>query len=343
MMSLRVFKRQFSEQRLCFLGLGNMGLPMAQNLVKKWGDNSGSSKSKSVSLRIFDANPARLELATAALRETAAREGLINVIPVSSVSHAAEGAELVVSMLFNDQTSESAFLEAKGGVFSVAAEKALVIDSTTVSPETAFEIGSSGAERGFVCVDAPVSGGVTGAAAGTLAFMCGTSAESEEKFRTTIANPVLAKMGARERIFYCGKSGTGAVAKICNNLALAIQMLSVAEGLNLGRKLGMDPKLLANVMNQSSARCWSGDTYSPCPGVVEGVPSSKNYAGGFKTELMVKDLRLAEEVAENCGEKIEMGRLALRLNEKMINEGMKKGIDYAGKDFGSIYEWLGKQ
>merc|ERR1712194_218514 len=155
---------------------------------------------------------------------------------------------------------------------------------------------------------------------------CGTgegaeAAKSESgNFHSNVV-PFLQSMGKPDGIFYCGGSGAGSVAKMCNNMALAIQMVSVSEAINLGVKMGMDPILLSNVMNKSSSRCWSGDAYNPCPGVMEGVPASRGYDGGFKVSLMLKDLHLMDEKAGECGASVEFGKLALEYYKELAASG----------------------
>merc|ERR1712194_114452 len=180
--------------------------------------------------------------------------------------------------------------------------------------------------------------GVTGASAGTLAFMCGTNMSENGAFVNEVV-PFLSHMGRSDGIFYCGSSGTGSVAKMCNNMALAIQMVSVSEAINLGVQMDMDPKLLSNVMNKSSSRCWSGDSYNPCPGVIENVPAERGYEGGFKVSLMLKDLLLAKENAAKCGATIDFGIKALELYEKLNADPDSAGFG-PDKDFGIVYKYI---
>jgi 3-hydroxyisobutyrate dehydrogenase len=176
-------------------------------------------------------------------------------------------------------------------LFKNAAKNSLVIDCSTISPSVAMALNASGKSQGHTYVDAPVSGGVTGAAAGTLTFMVG--AEDHSIFEKV--KPFLECMG--KSIFNCEKVGAGQIAKVCNNMALAIEMIGISEALALGAKLGMDSKILTNIMKVSSSRCWSVDTYNPVPGIMENVPASRDYQGGFACELMLKDLRLAQGAA----------------------------------------------
>ncbi|KAJ3033462.1 hypothetical protein HK097_004835, partial [Rhizophlyctis rosea] len=183
----------------------------------------------------------------------------------------------------------------ENGLIANAREGTVLIDSSTIDPGTAREVAKMGREKGVVVVDAPVSGGTGGAQAGTLTFMVGASTQSD--FDRT--KPYLTHMG--KSITYCGGPGNGQVAKICNNMLLGISMIAASETLNLGINLGMDPHLLTQILNTSSGRCWSTDTYNPVPGVMPNVPASRDYEGGFGNSLMAKDLGLAVEAAKGCG------------------------------------------
>ena len=176
-------------------------------------------------------------------------------------------------------------------------------------------------------IDAPVSGGISGAEQGTLTFMVGASASAFQA-----AQPYLSRMG--RNVVHCGEAGTGQSAKICNNLALAIQMASVAESCNLAQHLGLDVSKLAAIMNTSTGRCWSSDTYHPVPGIMPNVPSSREYVGGFGSALMMKDLGLALEAGRGAGVRVEMGEKVLALYERVKEKG------WAGKDFSVIYQLM---
>jgi 3-hydroxyisobutyrate dehydrogenase len=177
--------------------------------------------------------------------------------------------------------------------------------------------------RGCPMVDAPVSGGVGGAEAGTLTFMVGGETQDFER-----AKPVLQAMG--KNIVHCGGSGNGQVAKICNNMMLAIEMIATSEGMTLAAKLGMDPKVFASIVNTSSGRCWSSDTYNPYPGVLEGVPASRGYSGGFGADLMLKDLTLVTDAAKAAKQPVMMGALAQQIYQKHSMDGN------GPKDFSSV-------
>jgi 3-hydroxyisobutyrate dehydrogenase len=190
----------------------------------------------------------------------------------------------------------------------------LLIDCSTISPKAAQVVAVKAKEKGFAMIDAPVSGGTAGAQAGSLTFMVGGDAKDVER-----ARPILEKMG--KNIFHAGPSGSGQTVKVCNNMLLGIQMLGTSEALRLGIANGMDPKVLSDIMVKSSGRNWALELYNPCPGVMENVPSSKDYAGGFGVDLMLKDLGLATENADVLAANIPLGRLAQQLYEAHSKAG----------------------
>jgi len=198
-----------------------------------------------------------------------------------------------------------------------------LIDSSTIDPHTAREVAVLAAQHGNPMADAPVSGGTGGAEAGTLTFMVGGDAGVFEKIA-----PVLRHMG--KNIVHCGESGTGQVAKICNNLLLGISMIGVSEAMNLGVALGIDAKVLAGIVNTSSGRCWSSDTYNPYPGVMENVPAARGYTGGFGADLMLKDLGLAVDAAKLSKQPVVLGALAQQLYQMFSAQGA------GGQDFSAI-------
>lgn len=237
--------------------------------------------------------------------------------------------QVVVTMLPNAKIVKSV-CESQNGLFKTLKPDSIIIDSSTISPLDARELHKKAKDHGIFYVDAPVSGGVTGATAGTLTFMLGSS----DPIKNNRIETVLKAMG--KNIFICGEIGTGQIAKICNNMALAVQMISVAEALNLGIKMGMDSKTLSNIMKVSTSRCWSVDTYNPVPGVLENVPASRDYEGGFSCELITKDLGIADEICKNIGVKSPFGQESLNVYKRLVEEGLGK------KDFGVIYEALMK-
>jgi 3-hydroxyisobutyrate dehydrogenase len=209
------------------------------------------------------------------------------------------------------------------GVLAGAAPGTLLIDCSTIDPITAREVEMDARAKGCPMLDAPVSGGVGGAEAGTLTFMVGGEAADFAR-----AEPILQAMG--KNIVHCGGSGNGQVAKICNNLMLAIEMIGTSEGMSLAAKLGMDPKVFAKIVNTSSGRCWSSDTYNPYPGVLENVPASRDYTGGFGAQLMLKDLTLVADAAKSVGQPVMLGALAQQIYQKHANDG------HGAKDFSSV-------
>jgi 3-hydroxyisobutyrate dehydrogenase len=286
--------------KIAFIGLGHMGGPMARNLVK-----AGHS------LVVFDVVKPNVDALTT-LGATAA----------TSAKHAASQAELVITMLPSSPHVKSVYLS-EDGVLAGVAKGVTLIDSSTIDPHSAREVAAAAAKHGNPMADAPVSGGTGGAEAGTLTFMVGASTEQFAAIK-----PVLASMG--KNIVHCGDSGTGQVAKICNNMLLGISMIGVAEAMNLGANLGIDPAVLAGIINTSSGRCWSSDTYNPYPGVMENVPAARGYTGGFGVDLMLKDLGLATDAAKQAKQPVVLGAVAQQLYQTLSAQGS------GGKDFSAI-------
>ena len=208
------------------------------------------------------------------------------------------------------------------GVLAGVAKGVPLVDSSTIDPATAKLIGEAAAKQGNPFADAPVSGGVVGAQAGTLTFMVGADEALFETLR-----PVLSGMG--KNMVRCGETGTGQIAKICNNLLLGISMIGVAEAMKLGETLGIDPTKLASIVNTSTGRCWSSDTCNPYPGIVETAPASRGYSGGFGADLMLKDLGLAVDAARSARQPVFMGALAQQLYQSMSQQGLG-GLDFSG-------------
>jgi 3-hydroxyisobutyrate dehydrogenase len=209
------------------------------------------------------------------------------------------------------------------GILAAAAPGTLLIDCSTIDPLTARDVAMDAKAKGCPMLDAPVSGGVGGAEAGTLTFMVGGEAGAFEA-----ARPLLQAMG--RNIVHCGAAGNGQVAKICNNMMLAIEMIATSEGMSLAARLGMDPKVFAAIVNTSSGRCWSSDTYNPYPGVLENVPASRNYSGGFGADLMLKDLTLVTDAAKAARQPVMLGAIAQQIYQKHSADG------HGGKDFSSV-------
>jgi 3-hydroxyisobutyrate dehydrogenase len=286
--------------KIAFIGLGHMGGPMARNLVK-----AGHS------LVVFDVVTQHVAALTA-----------VGAAAATSAKHAASQAELVITMLPSSPHVKSVYL-GEEGVLAGVAKGVTLIDSSTIDPQTAREVATAAAKHGNPMADAPVSGGTGGAEAGTLTFMVGAAAE-----QFALIQPILASMG--KNIVHCGDSGTGQVAKICNNMLLAISMIGTAEAMNLGASLGIDPKVLAGIINTSSGRCWSSDTYNPYPGVMDNVPASRGYTGGFGTDLMLKDLGLATDAAKQARQPVVLGAVAQQLYQTLSAQGS------GSKDFSAI-------
>lgn len=288
-----------------FIGLGNMGLRMARNLIKK-----------GRKLKVYDVTPVSIQ-----------KVG--DVIICKNPSEVAEDTSTIVTMLPNGNAVREVIL-GENGLLRSAPKNSILIDCSTIEASLAQDLYETTKAKNVSFVDAPVSGGVTGAEAATLTFMVGG-----EKPDLECVEPILKQMGAR--VLHCGKAGAGQVAKVCNNLILAASMMATAEGMHLGVSLGLDPKVLASVINTSSGRCWSSDSYNPVPGVMEGVPSSKNYEGGFACNLMAKDLGLAQDAAHKVGAPIVLGAVAHQVYKVMIKNG------YGLKDFSAVYKFLAGQ
>lgn len=282
-----------------------MGGRMVENLVKK-GRN----------VVAFDLSPLALQTARDCGATTA-----------ESVAEVGAECNLVITMLPSTPHVESTILGQPTGLLANNSGKALYIDCSTIDPVASKEINAAVSAAGSRMVDAPVSGGVGGAGAGTLTFMVGGEEDALED-----AKPVLFDMGTN--VIHCGGAGTGEVAKLCNNLSLAVSMIGTCEAMNLGEKLGIDPKVLAGVINTSTGRCWSSDTYNPCPGVMEGVPSDRGFTGGFANELMEKDLFLASQAARASGSPTPLAANAHAIYSMLKTNG------YGHLDFSSVYLML---
>jgi 3-hydroxyisobutyrate dehydrogenase len=277
--------------KIAFIGLGNMGSPMAHNLLK-----GGHT------LTVYDLNQQAVQL----MVDSGARAA-------NSPGEAVKDVDYVVTMLPTAAHVRNV-LSGPEGILANVSPGATIIDSSTIDPASVKEFASLAATQGNLFVDAPVSGGTGGAAAGTLTFMVGGESAAFAKVR-----PVLEAMG--KNIVHCGDVGTGQVAKICNNLVLGITMAGVSEAMSLGAALGIDPKTLSGILNTSTGRCWSSDSYNPYPGVIAAVPASKGYVGGFGTDLMLKDLALAAEAARSVRQPVFMGALAQQLYQTLSAGG----------------------
>ncbi len=286
---------------IAFIGLGNMGSPMAANLVKAGHAVQG-----------FDLMPDNLK--------AAAENG---VVAMNSGAAAVKNAEVVITMLPAGKHVVSVYDELAGK----AAKGTLFIDSSTIDVESARKAHATAAKAGHLSVDAPVSGGTGGATAGTLTFMAGGSDEAFAK-----AEPILKPMAGK--IVHCGHGGAGQAAKICNNMILGISMIAVAEGFVLAEKLGLSHQALFDVASTSSGQCWSLNTYCPVPGPVPTSPANLDYKPGFAAALMLKDMKLSQEAAQATGAVTPMGAEATALY------GLYNAQGNGGSDFSGIIRFL---
>jgi 3-hydroxyisobutyrate dehydrogenase len=286
-----------------FLGLGNMGLPMAVNLAKAGHAVSG-----------WDIVPAARE-------RFAGRGGRL-----AASASAAMAGEIVITMLPAGPDVRAAYL-GEGGIIANARPGALLIDCSTIDVDTARAVATAAAKAGFAMLDAPVSGGVAGAEAASLTLMVGG-----EDAAFARARPVLAAMG--RTIVHAGPAGNGQAAKICNNMILGISMIAVCEAFGLAEKLGLKAQTLFDVSAQSSGQCWALTSYCPVPGPVPAAPSNRDYTPGFTAAMMLKDLRLAQQAAGTTGAATPLGAAAASLFQLFVDEGA------GGRDFSAIYRFI---
>ncbi|MBX4995257.1 3-hydroxyisobutyrate dehydrogenase [Rhizobium binae] len=285
--------------RIAFIGLGNMGGPMAANLVKSGHEVLG-----------FDLAASVLKAAEAS-----------GVKPASHVSQAVKDAEVVISMLPQGKHVLTAWTD----ILQSTAQDTLVIDCSTIDVDSSRKAHEMAKAAGCLSLDAPVSGGTGGASAGTLTFMAGGSDEAFLK-----GKPILEAMG--KKIVHCGGAGAGQAAKICNNMILGISMVGVCEAFVLAEKLGLSHQALFDVASTSSGQCWSINTYCPVPGPVPTSPANNDYKPGFAAALMLKDLRLSQEAALASGASTPMGAEAAQLYALFEKQGN------GGRDFSAIIE-----
>ena len=287
-------------KKIGFIGLGNMGEPMATNLVKAGFDVIGFDLIKEA-------------------KKKAERNGI--QIAKDAVS-TLENVDALISMLPASEHVESLYL-GEDGLLSNLDKTVLIIDCSTIAPNSAIKVANQAKDLDLSMIDAPVSGGVVGAQESTLSFIVGGAENNVER-----ARPLLEKMGSN--IFHAGSNGAGQVAKVCNNMLLAIHMCGTAEAIALGVKNGLDANVLSEIMRKSSGGNWSLEVYNPYPGVMSTAPASRNYEGGFLNKLMVKDLGLAKEASESTNSETPMGDLARKLYQDLISQG------YEDLDFSSI-------
>ena len=293
---------------IAFLGLGNMGGPMAVNLAKA-----------GYAINAFD-------LSSEACAKAAGQPG---VTIAASAAAAVDAAEIVISMLPASRHVESLYL-GDDGLLTILSHGTLVIDCSTIAPASAFKVSQAAAARGVAMLDAPVSGGTAGAAAGTLTFIVGGEAQVLER-----ARPVLLAMG--KNIFHMGSNSAGQVAKLCNNMALGVILAVTGEALALGVAHGLDAKVLSQMMAVSTGRSWATEVCNPWPGVLENAPASRGYTGGFGNDLMLKDLGLAVEAAMGVGATIPLGELARNLY------ALNKQAGRGSLDFSSVVKLVSEK
>jgi 3-hydroxyisobutyrate dehydrogenase len=283
--------------KIAFIGLGNMGGGMAANLVKAGHE-----------VRAFD-------LSTEAAER--ARGNGCEIVPTAG--EAVQGVDAVVSMLPNGRIVESVYA---GEVIGHAPTSALLLDCSTIDVATARKVGEAASAAGYDMVDAPVSGGIAAANAGTLTFMVGGTGEAFAR-----AEPILSAMG--KAVIHAGTSGAGQAAKICNNMLLGASMIATCETFKLAERLGLDLQTFYDISSQASGQNWSMTSYCPVPGVGPQSPADNDYQGGFAAALMLKDLRLAMEAAQGSGAQVPMGELAEKLYAEYA-EGGNGSVDFSG-------------
>jgi 3-hydroxyisobutyrate dehydrogenase len=286
-------------QHVAFIGLGNMGAPMSRHIIKAF---------EKVSVFDLDAD------ALAEAKEAGAR-------PASSIADVVRGADAVISMLPAGPHVLSVYA-GEDGVFANAEAGALFMDCSTIDVETAREVGARAKEQGFAMCDAPVSGGVAAAAAGTLTFMVGGEEESFQQ-----AKRFLDPMG--KAVIYAGASGAGQAAKICNNMLLGIHMIGTCEAFALAEKLGLEAQNFFDIASVSSGQNWSLTSYCPVPGPVPAAPSNRDYQPGFAASMMLKDLRLAQHAASKANANTPMGNQAAALYALFAAQG-ESNTDFSG-------------
>ena len=287
-----------------FIGLGNMGAPMAANLLKAGHRVIG-----------FDLLPAAAEGLAAKGGDAA-----------ESAAEAAAAGDVVITMLPAGPQVRAVYLD-EGGVLACARREALLIDCSTIDVESARAVAAAAKRAGFDMLDAPVSGGTAGAEAASLTFMVGGDAQVFAR-----AQPLLAAMG--RTIVHAGPAGNGQAAKICNNLVLGVSMIAVSEAFVLAERLGLDAQKLFDISSKSSGQCWSLTNYCPVPGPVPTSPANRDYQPGFTAAMMLKDLRLAQDAARSAGATTPLGAEAAALY------GLYVGHGFGGRDFSGIIRFL---
>ena len=296
------------SEKIAFVGIGNMGLPMAKNLM-----NSGKK------VKVFDVSSSMIDKAK--------KENLSVAKNVDSLIE--QDLSFVITMLPEGKNSEEVYL-GKNGIIKKVPKNCLLIDCSTIDIETSIKIGKKAQEKKIKMIDAPVSGGVMGAKNATLNIMVGGSKEAFE-----IALPILNIMG--KNIFHAGEMGCGNGAKICNNMSLGITMIAASESLMLAKRLNIDVKKVHEIMKNASGNSWPISVYPPVPGLIEGTPSSNNYRPGFSTAMMTKDLKLANIISKSVKAKTPLGEMALKIYEDFCEKG------YSNTDFSAISKLIGDE
>jgi 3-hydroxyisobutyrate dehydrogenase len=295
--------------KIGFIGLGNMGAPMAANLVKAGYDVTG-----------YDIN-------TPAVQALAAAGGKA----AGSAAEAARGAEFIITMLPAGEHVRQVWQHQGGLIAAAKAQgKPLLIDCSTIDVESARVVAEDARKAGLAMLDAPVSGGVGGAVAGTLSFLVGGADEAFAR-----GEPILKAMG--RNIVHAGEAGAGQAAKICNNMILAINMVAVSEGFLLGQKLGLDWNKLFQITSTASAQSWALTSYCPAPGPVPAAPSNRDYAPGFMAALMLKDVKLSQAAADSTASPTPLAKQALSFYQAVVDAGD------GAKDFSVVFRWLAEQ
>ena len=293
-------------EKIAFIGVGNMGGPMAENLLK-----SGKE------IKVFDVSNLMLEKAKEKGLEVATN---IKDLITKEIS-------IVITMLPEGKHSKEIYL-GDNGIINKVTKDCLLIDCSTIDIETSKEIGKAATDKGIMMIDAPVSGGVMGAQKAVLNIMVGGSKEAFDR-----ALPVLNIMG--KNIYHAGEIGSGNGAKICNNMSLGITMIAASESLMLAKRLNIDVKKVHEIMKNASGNSWPISVYPPLPGLIEGTPSNNNYRPGFSAGMMNKDLKLANECAKSVNAETPLGKMALQIYSKFCEDGNDS------KDFSAISKVIG--
>ena len=287
------------SNHIAFIGVGNMGNPMAQQLVKA-GQN----------VKVFDVSPDVIEIA---------KQSGLDVI--NSMEELLQGATTVISMLPEGKHVRSLYL-GDNGILKKIPKDCLIIDCSTIDIETSLELGNAANQIGINMVDAPVTGGVMGARIGKLNFLVGGSDEA-----VAIAKPLFDIMG--QKILHAGAQGSGVGVKICNNMSLGISMIASAEALMLAKRLKMDVKKVHSIIKEASGNNWAMTNYTPLPNLTEGVPSNNKYRPGFSAAMMTKDLKLANDAAKSVDASTPLGKAALEIFSDFCRDGDSE-TDYSG-------------